>query len=174
MTSLQPPVPKVSTSRADISVRAAVDSDIDSFPEMKVRTWRETYIVFGVPLWFLDEPPLEDGFREGFPDRIADPTRRTWIAYDEVEKKVVGYATALSKPNLHGYIDIRALYVLTEYQGMGLGKRLIEGVVGEKDCRAVVGTLLANNSARGFYQKMGFTRLVVSSSSSSSSGTLQT
>lgn len=125
---------------------------------MKVRTWSETYSAFGVPQWWLDEPPQEEGFRAGFPERIANPDRKTWIAYDHIRRKVVGYATSEARPNLHGYIDIRAVYVLTEYQGMGIGRRLVEGVAGEKDCRAVVETLVANDSARKFYKAMGFTR----------------
>ena len=102
-------------------------------------------------------------FRAGFPARIANPERNTWVAYDEVEKQVVGYATAIAKPNLHGYIEIRAVYVLSEYQAMGVGRRLVEGVVGEdreKDCRAVLETLVANEAARKFYRRMGFTRYV--------------
>lgn len=147
--------------KTSITVRPAILSDIDSFPEMKVRTWNETYASFGVPQWWLNRPPLEDGFRDGFPARIANPDRGTFIAYDEVEKKVVGYATAEAEPNLNGYIDIRALYVLTEYQRLGIGSRLVQGILGEKGGRAVVETLVANEKARNFYHKMGFTRYVV-------------
>jgi predicted GNAT family acetyltransferase len=74
---------------------------------MRVRTCNETYAAFV-------------------------PARKTWIAYDEDEGKVMAYATAETKPNKNGYIDIRAAYVLTEYQGMGVCGRLVEGVIGEK------------------------------------------
>jgi ribosomal protein S18 acetylase RimI-like enzyme len=159
MSPPAPQPPRTSTSKADITVRHAILSDVDSFPEMGVRTWVETYSAFGVPQWWLNEPPGVQEFRAGFPARITNPDRNTWVAYDEAEKKVVGYATAQSKPNLHGYIDIRAVYVLTEYQGVGIGRRLVEGVVGEdKKCRAVVETLVANESARKFHTRMGFTR----------------
>lgn len=144
----------------NVEVRRALPDDIDSFPSMKVRTWAETYSAFGVPQWSIDEPPQEKEFREGFPGRIADPSRRTWVAYDLENKIVVGYATAIANPNRNGYIDIRAVYVLKEYQRLGIGRRLVEGVVGEKDCRAVVGTLKVNESARRFYQSIGFTRFV--------------
>jgi GNAT superfamily N-acetyltransferase len=144
--------------KATITVRQAIPADISSWPEMKVRTWSETYAEFGVPQWWLDEPPQEEGFREGFPERIANPARKTWVAYDEVEGKCVGYATAEAELDSHGYIDIRAVYVLTEYQGMGIGKRLVEGVVGEPGRRAVLETLTVNSGARRFYERLGFTR----------------
>lgn len=150
-------------SKPHVTVRAAIASDISSWPEMKVRTWAETYSAFGVPKWFLDEPPQEVGFRAGFAERIANPARKTWNAYDEDAGQVVGYITAEARPNLNGYIDVRALYVLKDYQGMGIGRRLVEGVVG-KDAvsgrlgRAVVETLVTNSSARRFYERIGFAR----------------
>src|SRR3954465_6684886 len=99
---MTPPIPPPS---AKITVRAALPSDVSSFPEMKVRTWNETYAAFGVPQWFLDEPPDVEGFRAHYPTRIADTTRNTWVAFDEDAGIVVGYATAEAKPNTHGYVE---------------------------------------------------------------------
>ena len=54
------------------------------------------------------------------------------------------------------------MYLLEEWKGKGLGRRLTEGVLPErgdgKARRALVVCLADNQPGRDFYEKMGFTR----------------
>jgi ribosomal protein S18 acetylase RimI-like enzyme len=159
-----------------VIVRSAIASDVATFPHMKVRTWYDTYKASGVPDWDLNALPQEKEFAEGFEARIRDPMRITgmWVvhlglgrvshslayrAFDSQADKVIGYATATRSPNANGYIDVRAIYIMKEYQGLKIGQRLME-LVAPSGCRAVVETLAVNTPAIRFYESLGFVRSV--------------
>jgi ribosomal protein S18 acetylase RimI-like enzyme len=78
-------------------------------------------------------------------------------AIDTHSGSVIGYASAARTPNANGYIDIRAIYLLKEYQGLKIGHRLMN-LVAPAGCRAVVETLVVNIPAIRFYESLGFTR----------------
>ncbi len=81
-------------------------------------------------------------------------TIHTWVLKDKKDQ-VVGFCK-VSKYKDHG--EIKAMYVLKELQGRGLGQKLIEKAFEwlgfDKNIRLKV--VSYNSNAIGFYKKMGF------------------
>lgn len=78
-----------------------------------------------------------------------------------VQGEVVGFASCLQNArafvSVPGAAEIVALYVLRAYQGLGIGRALIERCLEELAGRDVVLFVLkGNDNAIGFYRKMGF------------------
>ncbi len=96
---------------------------------------------------------------EGWPHRVSDPvkfremmkaTTRTVAAWEDA--RVVGFARALCDGVSNGYISMVA--VAADRRGRGLGRRLVEQLVG--DDPGITWVLRAGRGSRGFWEKMGF------------------
>lgn len=77
----------------------------------------------------------------------------TWII--QLDKKDIG---RLSKTIHDDSIFIDELQILPEYQGMGIGRQILEGVFAEarKQCLPVKLTVLKVNCAQNLYLRLGF------------------
>lgn len=79
----------------------------------------------------ITEDELE-GFFVGWPNppnktkhlKLLDKSSHIWIAYDDEFNKVVGFINAVSDQVLSAYIPL--LEVVPEYQGKGIGGKLVE------------------------------------------------
>lgn len=82
-----------------------------------------------------------------------DDSKRIWVARQD--GKIVGYSVAVKEGDTN---ELKAIYVLPEYHGQGIGKLLMESALQwlgeEKDI--VVWVFTHNNQAIGFYRKHGF------------------
>ena len=92
-----------------------------------------------------------------------DPDCALWIAELPATAAPVGYAL-LTPPDLPvetgpGDIELRRIYLLSKWQGEGLGRRLIEGVIDQSRAmgkrRLLIGVYSGNEGAIGFYERMG-------------------
>ncbi|ATE64892.1 GNAT family N-acetyltransferase [Rhizorhabdus dicambivorans] len=93
----------------------------------------------------------------------TDPSCSLWIAELPETAAPVGYAL-LTPPDLPIEIDdrdieLRRIYLMSKWQGSGLGRRLIEAAIdharrlGKK--RFLIGVYSGNEGVIGFYRRMG-------------------
>lgn len=92
-----------------------------------------------------------------------DPGNAIWIAELPETTAPVGYAL-LTEPDLpieprDGDIELRRIYLLSKWQGGGLGRRLIETAIGHARAagkrRFLIGVAGDNDGAIGFYRRIG-------------------
>ncbi|GAB3907871.1 GNAT family N-acetyltransferase [Mucilaginibacter boryungensis] len=109
----------------DFVIRAAVESDIPALAALHVQVWNETY-------WMVRyKPTLETRlwqWRDQFKEAQID-----WFCYVVVnpEKELVGFAKGQKYahndfPDYTG--ELNKLYLLSQYQCLGLGRRLVRQV----------------------------------------------
>ena len=83
--------------------------------------------------------------------KMMDATARAVVALEDA--RVVGFARALCDEVSNGYISMVA--VASDHRGRGLGRRLIEQLIGDDPC--ITWVLRAGRDSRGFWRKLGFT-----------------
>ncbi len=74
-----------------------------------------------------------------------------------IENKQVGFARIISDYATYAYLA--DVFLLAEYRGMGLSKRLMEMIVDYPDLRGLRRWVLATADAHGLYARYGFTPL---------------
>jgi ribosomal protein S18 acetylase RimI-like enzyme len=147
-------------------VRAAVPADAERLALLGRATFLESYAHL-LPV----EDILAHAEREHAPGRYAgwlrDPACHGWLA-EAPAGAPVGYlmATPADLPLADlGPLDleIRRIYVLHRYQGLGLGRWLMEEALAlarAGGCRRVLlGVYSLNESALTFYARLGFSRV---------------
>lgn len=97
----------------------------------------------------------------------ADPDYSLWLAEAQPGGAPVGYMVIappqLPLPDTAGDLELKRIYLLSKFQGGGLGKRLISTAVthssdaGAK--RLLLGVYAQNEPAIGFYERLGFNKL---------------
>lgn len=93
---------------------------------------------------------------------ISDPSCAVWVA-EAGMGVVVGYAV-LTPPDLPdaqpGDLELRRIYVLAPFKGMGGGRAFVEAVSDEarrrRASRLTLGMYGGNHAALAFYTRMGF------------------
>jgi ribosomal protein S18 acetylase RimI-like enzyme len=104
-----------------------------------------------------------EGFFVGWPNppsaatllRILRASSHVGLAVDG--GRVVGFITAVSDGVLAAYIPL--LEVLPEYQGRGIGRRLVEDML-ERLAGFYMVDLVCDEKLRGFYERLGMTAAV--------------
>jgi ribosomal protein S18 acetylase RimI-like enzyme len=100
----------------------------------------------------------------GWKHRVSDPERfrrmmektdRTVVAWDD--QRVVGFGRALCDGISNGYISMVA--VATDRQGHGIGRKLVEHLMGND--HNLTWVLRSGHDSEGFWEKMGFKRSIV-------------
>lgn len=144
--------PKQSNKQRTLNIHEMRPDEIKEKARIHALTWQETY---------HDLLPASSNSR--VTPEFAEEVTRTidldqLVAY--VDDKMVGYAsTSFScRPAFkRDCAEIGHLYVLKEYQGLGIGTYLIEAIKDLYPGRDLaLGCLVTNYSAQAFYQKMGF------------------
>jgi len=140
-------------------IREARPEDVEGIQTVFYQTWLATYPNEEAGITREDiEYRWKDAFSEERlakrRDELEDPASEPiFVALED--KKVVGICRVESGAEAN---RIAAIYVLPEYQGVGIGKSLFsaadEYLGGEKDM--LVGVATYNANAIAFYTKMGF------------------
>ena len=138
-----------------IDIRAACPADAGDLVEVHGASWREAYAGI-LParslLGFLNRRDVAWWVRT---------IRNARVLVIEVGERVVGYAT-LGRNRTHALpqkAEIYELYLLPEFQGIGLGRRLFERARAKAAALYGPGTIVwaieENERAMAFYERMG-------------------
>lgn len=142
-----------------VTIRKAAVTDSARIAGIHVDTWRDTYAGL-----------LPDRVLLGMSRRRH---RATWSV--EIEHHRNGHAVIVAEDGDAGVVgfgscgraryvnlpydgEVHTLYVLPDYQGQGIGKKLLGGLFAEllaRELRSALVWVLADNPARFFYQAMG-------------------
>lgn len=154
-----------SVSRPDRSARFLVrlmntPADREGRAFVHYQSWQETYPGL-MPENVLAGHTLEQ-CRKKVNDRRFSNSTNTFVALDREDGgRVVGFGTLSC--NARDFVsvpeadEIVALYVLRAYQGLGLGRMLMERCLAEiSRPRVALFVLAGNEKAVGFYEHMGF------------------
>lgn len=68
----------------------------------------------------------------------------------------IAFARAISDCQFSAYVY--DLFVVDEYRGRGLARRLMKDLMAHPDLSAVTGWMLSTRDAQGLYEKLGFVR----------------
>jgi len=141
-------------------IREATAEDIPALAALHVKTWSDTY-------WHVRHPPTyqirEQQWREQF-----KKSGESWFCFVVEDRKgeLVGFAkgTSYASDELSGYAgELNKIYLLREYQRVGLGRRL----VGQVACRFLgqgINTMILfgtpQNPSCAFHEALGGERLL--------------
>ena len=85
--------------------------------------------------------------------QLLQNSRYRLLATDKESGSVMGYITALSDDVLFGHIS--SLEVLPDYQKLGIGKRLVDGMMSQLDHLYAI-DLVCDPDVQPFYERCGF------------------
>lgn len=136
----------------DLIIRKATIEDAVEKGYVHYKSWHETYTGL-FPAEVMDKVTQEGSIK------IArEHPENTFVAI--YNKNIVGFASFLESvdDDQNNTGEIRAIYVLKEYQHLGIGNALIEQCYRElKDFSNIsVWVLGSNNNAINFYKSQGF------------------
>lgn len=147
-----------------LKIRLATKEDIKGLAKVHVDSWRTTYEGIVDPD-FLRNLSYEE--REKMWTGAID-TNPPLVAIDEAGE-VLGFASggAERSGDYPGFdAELYAIYILKEYQGLGLGRRLMNRLIDrliEEGFESMIVIVLAENEAKYFYEAMGGKRLAEAS-----------
>lgn len=141
-----------------VTIRPAVPADAAAIAYVHVASWRSTYRGI-VPDSYLDR--LDPAERVEARERtLASPAEGSVMLVAEVEGAgVVGFAQGgrgRGEPETTG--EIYAIYLLEEWEGRGIGNRLMREAVRQLAANGMdrlVVWVLSENRSRGFYEHLG-------------------
>jgi ribosomal protein S18 acetylase RimI-like enzyme len=146
---------------ADFTIREADEGDIPKLAVLHVATWNETY--HPRPGHGPSIAIREHQWREQF----AKPGKNWFVLLIEnPEKELIGFAKGQSykQPDLPDYDgELNKIYILKDYQRLGLGKRLIKETARrfvESGITSMVLVGVPQNPSCSFHEAMGGKRLV--------------
>lgn len=134
-----------------VLIRPATSADLPGVEDVARRTWHQTYrghIAEGAIEQFLTE-----NYGVAVLERVLESSAATLLVAASIDS-IVGYVTAG-----HDSAEIFAIYVLPDWQGEGVGRRLSQAAMavlrdfGHQTCHLWV--LAENASARQFYERQG-------------------
>jgi GNAT superfamily N-acetyltransferase len=140
-------------------IRRARGDDSRAVAEVHVASWRATYPGL-VPDEYLVGLSVER-HRESWSKRITQTAmRETVLVVDDPQAGIVGFGSCgPARPGPMGYQgEVYTLYLLPDFQGQGLGRALLLElfrVLGAAECQSTIVWVLATNSSRYFYERLG-------------------
>lgn len=136
-------------------LRLAEEKDLKQIAQIYVENWRGTYHGL-LPQKYLDELSVEKKQAE-WSDYIRTPRQGIFVMEDAGQ--ILGFAAFKPYHRVEDCIYLDSLHVRREWQGKGIGTRLIEKVyqqgIAEKYGRMGVCVVKGNDKARELYVKLG-------------------
>ncbi len=140
----------------EILIRLWQKSDLEALRKVTWQSWISTYSSF------IPESDLKSYFdihytEASFLSMFDDPFMKGFIA--EANNQIAGYVR-LSFNREEDRLYVPSLYLLPDFQGVDIGKRLLEAAEGyalEKSVNELwIGVMVKNKQALVFYRKVGF------------------
>jgi len=132
------------------TIREATEVDIVPLSQLHVKTWSDTY--------FMVRNPPSFAIRERQWKELFSKKERNWFVY-VIEKKdgsLIGFTNGRIEEDGSG--NLNKIYLLREYQRLGLGKKMFCLVV-KRFLSIGINRMTvfaeASNPSCGFYEKMG-------------------
>jgi len=151
--------PQASAVQAGIVVRTAAPADAAAIARVRVDTWRATYRGM-IPDAYLDGMTV--GTSEAHWRRILEaPPGRFSVFVAAEGDAVVGFAAGhvLEPPKLDCDAELSAIYLRTDRQRTGIGRRLVGAVAAAQRNHGATALLTwviaGNRPARAFYEALG-------------------
>jgi L-amino acid N-acyltransferase YncA len=147
----------------ELDIREATSDDIPRLAALHVKTWTETYpLTLQPPTYQLRERQWRQQFEQ------ADGS---WFCFvvENVRGELIGFAKGrrYSSDDLPGYAgELNKIYLLREYQRMGIGRRLVAHVA-RRFLNQGISTMVLfgvpENPSCAFHEAMGGERLYAES-----------
>ncbi len=138
-------------------IRKANITDAESIVKINIANWKITYKnIFPDDLLNNLESKLNDSILK-CQNKINE-----YIVYVKDNKVVAFLRYGINKKDYDSsYAEIYALYVDKDYQGLGIGKSLVDYITKllKNDFKYILVSTLKENSANAFYQKVGFKKI---------------
>ena len=143
---------------AALVIRSAAPRDARAIARVYVDTWRDAY-----PTMIPDSVLVGMSHRRQHA-AWAQVLARRWaeavMVAEDGRAGIVGFGSCgrARAATLPYRGEVYTLYVLADFRGTGLGKRLLQGLFGaltKRGYRSALVWVLADNPARYFYQAMG-------------------
>ena len=137
-------------------IRAAVSEDAFGIAKVHVDSWKSTYKKL-IPNEYLERLSYEQ--REKL--WLANMLENEVFVAENDQKEIIGFSTGGKKRSgkYTGYEgELYAIYILKEYQGIGLGRRLIQPIIQQfmqEDLTGMIVQVLEGNGATKFYEVLG-------------------
>lgn len=144
----------------NIIIRPADLGDRDAITDVHVRTWQTCYSGI-LPAEYLSNIPVERR-RVYWNDVLSNPdsTEFVFVALLQDCQKIIGFASAgpSRDDTPPTEAELYTIYILSEYQGRGIGSRLFAASCGELIDREFTSLrlwVLLDNSYKDFYKARG-------------------
>ncbi|WP_342527595.1 GNAT family N-acetyltransferase [Chryseomicrobium sp. FSL W7-1435] len=148
-----------------VTIRKCTIEDIETIQQIGRQTYFETFVAHNT------EENMNDYLQKAFADsklreELENPDSEFYVA--EQDGKVAAYLKinqldAQSEPMDSDYLEIERIYVLIEFQKLGLGKllydRALERAMSLRKSKIWLGVWENNHNALTFYSKIGFERI---------------
>jgi len=146
-----------------ILIREANVSDAKGIARVQVESWRTTYPGIIPDAYLVNLAPETSAMRWKRLLATEDPWTGCFVAED-FYAGIIGYAMCgRQRSRLRGYGgEFYALYLLEDFQGLGLGRRLLAVMASSLlSCNIHSGVVwvLEDNPARWFYERLGGHRI---------------
>ncbi len=152
-------------------IRDATLADVARLAELKRRTFRETFVDGPLAIGYAEEDILafeEDAYSPTvIAGELEDPARHQWVAEDKTGE-LIAYAHAGPCKLPHEETDpsqgeIYQLYIVDGWQGVGLGRRLLDLAISWLEVHRPgpiwIGVFSGNLRAQAVYVSRGFAKV---------------
>ncbi|WP_199621282.1 GNAT family N-acetyltransferase [Paenibacillus alkalitolerans] len=143
-----------------MNIRKANIDDVEGVAHVHVNSWRSTYKGL-ISDTFLSNLTLEGRKKNWlWTFNNLNQDEEIFVAMDQ--QGIIGFSNSGKNRN-HEYDhdgELYAIYLLKEYQGKGIGRRLVQAAVDSlkvKGYKSMMLWVLENNPSLGFYLKIGGT-----------------
>lgn len=144
----------------NISIHPPQPEDAEGILQVLYKTWLDTYpsTEHGIT-----RESIENSFRDSFSPENIEKLKNNIKNNSNEHKRIIAVlngkviGTGMMTDNVES-LKLRTLYVLPEYQGQGIGKRIWNELIKKFDNSKNIYVELAiyNTSALNFYKKLGF------------------
>jgi ribosomal protein S18 acetylase RimI-like enzyme len=158
--------PPLTAAAALVRVRRAVPADAAAFSLLGRATFLESYAHL-LPATDIITHAEHQHAPEKYAGWLADPACHAWLAVAGAGGAPVGYLVAtppdLPLPDIDARdLEIRRVYLLHRFQGLGVGRWLMEEALSAARAaghrRVLLGVYSRNDAALAFYSRLGFTQ----------------